>query len=682
MVGGRSSLVVRGTRTRIFAELFLLVLHLEGGYHRALGRGGEVRMNRVSSGCQFLLRSLSSSASLVVTLLFLSATGAAPAQSSAPAANPTAAGQTSTSQTSPTQTSPAQPASTQTTTGNAAEMSSQDVAATFRVNVKLVLARVVVRDANGHAVGNLQKDDFELLDKGKPQVISQFEVEQPGSLAAKERKTSDEYPQEAKSPGNIELHPVPERFVAYLFDDEHLQFADLAHVRDAAQRHFKTLRPTDRAAVFTTSGKNMLDFTDDRTKLQDALLHLMPIAQTGNEINPCPDISYYMADLIVNQHNPEAIRVATQDYISCSQTAVSAYSARTNLAPIAQQLAPQLISSTAQTVLSRGDMATHLSLGVLKDVVNRMSRMPGQRNVILVSPGFLTPQMEYEFTDIVDRAVHAQVVVGTMDARGLYVLIPGGDASKRGGTIDPDPKESSPTTDPGVLMSQYEAQAASANSDILASLANSTGGTFVHNTNDFDEAFRRVGETPEYTYLLGFAPQNLKPDGSFHGLKVRLKNPAKLTVQARLGYFAPKKLQDPSEQAKQEIEDAMFSQEELQGLPLDLHTQFFKESEAGAKLTVLAHMDARRMHFRKAEGRNDNEITFVSALFNQNGDFLEGNKKIVTLRLKDDTVEHKLGNGITMKTSFDVKPGSYLVRVVVRDEEGQLSAESGAVEIP
>src|SRR5215467_6800365 len=55
--------------------------------------------------------------------------------------------------------------------------SSDSEAAKFRVNVKLVLARVVVRDSTGHAVGNLKKEDFELFDNGKKQVISNFDAE-------------------------------------------------------------------------------------------------------------------------------------------------------------------------------------------------------------------------------------------------------------------------------------------------------------------------------------------------------------------------------------------------------------------------------------------------------------------------------------------------------------------------
>src|SRR5258708_27146643 len=148
-----------------------------------------------------------------------------------------------------------------------------------------------------------------------------------------------------------------------------------------------------------------------------------------------------------------------------------------------------------------------------------------------------------------------------------------------------------------------EIAAASAQDDLLSTLADGTGGVFVHNNNDFNEGFRRVAEAPEYSYVLAFAPQNLKLDGSFHTLKVRLKNPQKLTLQARRGYYAPKHFADANEQAKQEIEDEMFSREELHNLPVKLHTQFFKAADADAKRTVLAQVDVRHLNFRKAYGR-------------------------------------------------------------------------------
>jgi VWFA-related protein len=551
---------------------------------------------------------------------------------------------------------------------NSAELISRDEPTTFKVNVKLVVVRAVVRDASGHAIGNLQKEDFQVFDKGKPQVITQFEVEQPGTMAARARQTSTENPADilpGETVPNAGIPPAaPERFVAYMFDDVHLEFGDLARVREAAERHFSTLRPTDRAAIFTTSGQTNLDFTDDRARLHETLVRLQPRPINSNTfMNQCPEISYYQADLIVNKGDALAKQVAINEAENCSNAALGNYT--------------MTVDVLSRGILAAGQHETHVSLDSLKGVVGNISRKPGQRTVVLLSPGFITPELEYEYNEIIDRAVRAQIIINTLDARGLYVVVPYGDASHQ-----PLARQMEGADAPPVSKTGMEVAAANANDDLLATLADGTGGVFFHNNNDFDEGFRRVAQAPEYSYVLAFTPQNLKLDGSFHTLKITLKNPQKLTLQARRGYYAPKNFANPDEQAKQEIEDAMYSQEELHNLPVRLHTQFFKASDDDAKLVVLAQVDVKRLHFRKVEGRNDNVLTCVSALFNRNGNFIQGTEKTVTMHWKDETLEHKLASGITLKTSFDVKPGSYLVRLVVRDEQGQLmSAENGSVEI-
>jgi VWFA-related protein len=561
------------------------------------------------------------------------------------------------------QSDPAPPAAASTPSQTAStptqEISSRDEVTTFKVKVNLVLVRVVVRDGKGNAVGNLHKEDFELFDNRKPQVIKEFVMEQPGS---KPVSSSELPPKPDDDSGPLPPPVAPDHYVAYVFDDVHLAFEDLARVRDAASRHMSTLSPTDRAAIFTTSGQGNLDFTDDRDKLHDVLKHMQPRAISRGDEGGCPDISYYMADLIENNHDPDASRVAAADALNCEY----------NNDPRFATAAAQLAESTAIRVLNTNAHESQVSLSVLRDVLRRISIMPGQRSILLLSPGFLTPEMEYEYANLVEQSLRAQVMISALNARGLYTIDPLGDISK--------PSSFSPTTSSQKLL--YATASAAAEENILHDLAYGTGGSYFHNSNDLDEGFRRIAAAPEYSYVLGFSPQNLKLDGQFHGLKVTVKNPPKLTVQARKGYYAPKQAADPSEEAKKEIEEALFSQEEMHDLPIDLHTQFFKSSDVEAKLAVLVHVDVKRMHFHKTDGRNANNLTIVSGLFDRNGKFITGNQKVLDMHLKDETLAGKLNSGITVKSSFDVKPGSYLVRLVVRDAEGELSAANGAIEIP
>ncbi len=72
------------------------------------------------------------------------------------------------------------------------------------------------------------------------------------------------------------------------------------------------------------------------------------------------------------------------------------------------------------------------------------------------------------------------------------------------------------TVQMSIVKSQLMRASDLANSDILAELADGTGGTFFQNSNDLDAGFKRIAAAPEYIYMLGFSPQNLKTDGSFH----------------------------------------------------------------------------------------------------------------------------------------------------------------------
>jgi hypothetical protein len=115
---------------------------------------------------------------------------------------------------------------------------------------------------------------------------------------------------------------------------------------------------------------------------------------------------------------------------------------------------------------------------------------------------------------------------------------------------------------------------------------------------------------------------------------------------------------------------------------VSLMTQYFKSSEQNARVTVLMRVEAKKLKFRREDDRNTNVLTIATALFDRNGNFVVGNEKKLEMKLKDETLAKRLDNGLTVRSSFDVKPGDYMVRLVVRDAEGELmSASNGALSI-
>jgi len=531
------------------------------------------------------------------------------------------------------------------------EITSHDTPATFKVSVIIVLVRVVVRDAQGKAVTNLKKEDFQLADDRKPQTISSFSVENRGSHG-----TEVVIPQRESQAATTGTKTVklPERFVSFFFDDLHLVTQDVMVTRQAATKLFAVLQPTDRISIFTTSGQVEQDFTADRQKLEEKLQHVGPRGMSTHSATDCPSVSFYEAHKIVEARDPVALQVAILNAIACG---------------VPVRAAPEAAQAAAQRELSVGETELQLSFSNLASLIRRIGALPGERSIVLMSPGFfMTPSMR-QSSDMIERATRVGIVINTIDARGLYV--PAADAD---------------------LMATQRCQAPECQSfirmeellrdDVLAELADGTGGLFIHNRNDIDKGLLEAAAEPEAAYVLGFSPLNLKLDGKYHHLTIALARKEKFTLQARHGYFAPTKAVEPAIAASEEIQGAIYSHEEFHDLPIDCETKFFKNGES-VRLSVSAIVDLRGLKFRKAQDRNVDNVTVATAVFDDNGNLLTGLQRVINLKLKDATLERLKQTGISVKSDFTVKLGTYLVRLVVRDSEGaQMAAMNRGVAIP
>ena len=163
---------------------------------------------------------------------------------------------------------------------------------------------------------------------------------------------------------------------------------------------------------------------------------------------------------------------------------------------------------------------------ILKAIVKRMSNLPGQRDIVLVSAGFYVGlgRNRYgdEAADLIEAALAAKVTIDSLDV---------GRGSSSSPSLSTTPMEGAASQ-----LANQPPQQPSTNPLVLTQLAGGTGGRYVTG-NDYAMSFRRLA-TPSSHYVLSFAPA--RADGRYHKLKVQLVNAHKLTLESRTGYYAPK----------------------------------------------------------------------------------------------------------------------------------------------
>ena len=296
---------------------------------------------------------------------------------------------------------------------------------------------------------------------------------------------------------------LPQRFVTLFFDDLHLSLQDAMFSRQATAKLFAAMGARDRLSIFTTSGEVEQDFTADRAKLEEAVQRILPHSLAQNSLSGCPPMTLDEAFMIAAAADPTAMQVAIQDYMNCSGMPVGAAGNQTgaNVAASAAVTAANMVTAAAEAVLNLAEAEEQRTYQTLQALIRRMSVLPGQRVIVMMSPGFyLLPSMHQPAVEVVDRATKENVVINAIDARGLYVSSVY-DVSNAPTTASVNPLKTIST------MREEETHFTP-----LAELADGTGGTFFHDRNDIDQGLLQAAGEPEVSYVLGFAPQNLKVD--------------------------------------------------------------------------------------------------------------------------------------------------------------------------
>jgi len=200
------------------------------------------------------------------------------------------------------------------------------------------------------------------------------------------------------------------------FDDLNIDAAALKPAKAAAERSSKPAwRQATAWAVVTTAQPRDAEFIGDVPGLVERIAKVTAHRRFSEDASPqCPRIRPYEAYLIVNHLDNQVLEAKVAEYQACGGRVPRPQDTVTSMAQGVWQYA--LMKLEEHT-------ARDWRLG------GRHGEVAGERMILLTSAGFLTGDLEADEDLLLAKALHAEVVIDTLDARGLYTVLPGDDAS-------------------------------------------------------------------------------------------------------------------------------------------------------------------------------------------------------------------------------------------------------------
>ena len=377
---------------------------------------------------------------------------------------------------------------------------------TFKVRVDYVEVDAVVTDRQGRIVRDLKREDFQVLEDGKSQAITNFTlVDIPVE--------KDSRPLFAASPIEPDVRtnekPFDGRVYVMVVDDLHTRFGRSQRVKVAAKQFIeRRLGANDLMAIVHTAGPSGAnqEFTNNKRLLLAAVDKTQgrkldsATANKTNEYNRTRDIRQQGDPL----NDPDDME--------------RGFNARTTLDTLRN------VAEWFGSVRGRRKAILFVSEGIDYDIYDVIAQQGSNHQ---------GASMVLDATrEAIGAATRSNVAIYGIDPRGLTDL---GDESIELGSF---PDDTSLGVGQGSLQSELRLS-----QDSLRTLSEETGGFAVVNKNDFSTAFQRIVEDNSSYYVLAYYPPDARP-GRTHKIDVRVTRPG-LTVRARKAYLTPKKVDPP-----------------------------------------------------------------------------------------------------------------------------------------
>ena len=505
----------------------------------------------------------------------------------------------------------------------------------LKMNGELVLTNVVARDAKtGEVVQGLTQSDFSIYENGKQQHIDTFDFESvdkatplnEAMVSGLAAGGSGNKAVVVAKPEELRNH----RLIVMFFDLTSMQPEDLDRSVLAAQTFLKQkMQPADLVALVSLGDtlKVDQDFTADKNALIDEVA-----VYNGTEGQA------FAQGATANSNQVEDTTGYTPDE--------SEYN----------------------------DINTDRELFALRAVAKSLERITEKKSLLYFSGGISRDGIENQASlrQAINAAVRANLAIYSVDTRGLQAISPLGDASQ--GSLRGTGAYSG-----GAITNNMNANFAS--QEVMATLSTDTGGKAFLDSNDFAPAFAQVERDTSAYYAIGFRSTNPLRDGRYRKLTIKINRPG-VKLEYRPGYYAPADFQHSGhEDRERELEEQLASDLPATDMAVYLDAMYFRLDENRFFVPVSLIVPGSQIPFVKGGDKDKATLDIIGSVIDEVKRPIGHARETVKLNL-DPSLQARQKN-IQYTTSFNLPPGKYQMKFVVRENQtGRMGSFEADITLP
>ena len=514
--------------------------------------------------------------------------------------------------------------------------------AKIKVTVNLVLVDARVTDRNGMPIRGLKPEQFTVLENDKAQRISSFEYFD--ASATETASTADHKPlalplSGLKPPQEIQRELPKRRLIVLFYDLTSMQPDQLLRAVSSGEEFLQEqLSPADLVSVVTFGNqlRVLTSFIDNRATLLRAV----------RSIRPGKDSELSSLDNAATVAGEISAREDTSDAFQSDETEFNIFN-------------------------------TDRKLMAVESLAQLLREIPGKKSVIHYTGGISQTGEENrsQLIATTDASNRSNVSIYTVDMRGLYATIPGGDSSMGA------PQKIELYNGAAVL---HQTEMRHLSRDTLVTLAVDTGGKAFFDRGDFHEVYQTVQEEGTGYYLLGYYSTDPRTDGRWRRTQVKVNVPG-AHIQSRQGYYADRDTKTATaKDRQQQMGVAMRSESPVVELPVALSTSFFRLSDREYFVPLDAKLDSSALDWAEKRGNHEAQFQFAAEVRDEKSHkIVSALQDSITVSLAQDRFQQVQRHPLVYQGGVILPPGQYRLKFLAReDSSGRIGTFEEDLNLP